>query len=78
MSDTNNQLDAMATALAEVLPYHSLACISKINIHNSPWSFDVANDGSPIITQDSCLCGDYIKYLRAMLPDNHPKGFTEL
>jgi hypothetical protein len=68
---------ALVDALSEVLPQHTMACVSRLNLHNKPWSFDVTDDGRPLITRDSCKCSyDSMRYLRGLLPDKHPKGFS--
>ena len=68
---------ALEDALSVVLPHHALACVSRLNLHDKPWSFDVANNGKPLITPESCKCSDAVKYLREALPANHPKGFSQ-
>jgi hypothetical protein len=68
---------ALVDALSEVLPQHAMACVSRLNLHDKPWSFDVTDDGGPLITPESCRCsGGSMRYLRALLPDGHPKGFS--
>jgi len=68
---------ALVDALSEVLSHHALACVSRLNLHDKPWSFDVASNGSPLITPESCTCSASTKYLRGILPANHPKGFSQ-
>jgi len=68
---------ALVDALAEVLSHHALACVSGLNLHDKPWLFDVTENGSPLITPESCKCSTNSKYLRAILPANHPKGFSQ-
>ena len=82
MSETLPPLDetnccALADALSEVLPQHAMACVSRLNLHDKPWSFDVTDDGRPLITRESCRCSSAsMRYLRGLLPDAHPKGFS--
>jgi len=68
---------ALIDALNEVLPHHALACVSRFNLHDKPWSFDVSDNGRPLITPESCKCSANSKYLRKMLPANHQKGFSQ-
>ena len=68
---------ALVDALAEVLSHHALACVSGLNLHDKPWLFDVDANDSPLITPESCKCSTNSKYLRAILPANHPKGFSQ-
>jgi hypothetical protein len=68
---------ALTDALGEALPQHVLACVSRLNLHDKPWSFDVTDDGRPLITRDSCQCSSKsMMHLRGLLPDGHPKGFS--
>ena len=68
---------ALVDALSEVLPQHAMACVSRLNLHDKPWSFDATGKGKPLVTMDSCQCsGESMRYLRALLPDGHPKGFS--
>jgi hypothetical protein len=68
---------ALVNALSEVLPQHAMACVSRLNLHDKPWSFDTTDDGRPLITTESCKCSSgSMKYLRGLLPDGHPKGFS--
>lgn len=68
---------ALVDALSEVLPQHAMACVSRLKLHEKPWSFDVTDSGKPLITRESCQCsGDSMKYLRGLLPVDHPKGFS--
>jgi hypothetical protein len=68
---------ALVDALSEVLPQHALACVSRLNLHDKPWSFDVTADGRSLITPESCRCSSgSMRYLRGLLPDGHPKGFS--
>jgi hypothetical protein len=68
---------ALVDALSDILPQHALACVSRLNIHHKPWSFDVTDEGKPIVTRQSCRCsGESMRYLRGLLPDGHPKGFS--
>jgi len=68
---------ALVDALIDVLPQHAMACVSGLNLHEKPWSYDVTDEGSPLVTRDSCQCsGDSTRYLRGLLPDGHPKGFS--
>jgi len=82
MSETLPPLDettccALVDALSEVLPQHALACVSRLNLHDKPWSFDVTDDGRSLITPESCRCSSgSMRYLRGLLPNGHPKGFS--
>jgi hypothetical protein len=76
-STVGMQCSALVDALAEVLPHHALACVSGLNLHDKPWLFDVDANDSPLITPESCVCSTNSKYLRAILPANHPKGFSQ-
>jgi len=68
---------ALVDALSEVLPHHALACVSRLNLHDKPWSFDVTDDGRSLITPESCRCSSgSTRYLRGLLPAGHPKGFS--
>ncbi len=67
---------ALVDALAEVLSHHALACVSGLNLHDKPWLFDVDANDNPLITRESCKCSTNSKYLRAILPADHPKGFS--
>ncbi len=69
---------ALVGALIDVLPQHAMACVSRLNLHDKPWSFDVTDEGRPLVTRDSCQCsGKSMRYLRGLLPDGHPKGFSQ-
>jgi hypothetical protein len=69
--------ETLVDALSEVLTQHALACVSRLNLHDKPWSFDVTDDGRPLITRESCSCSSgSMRYLRGLLPDGHPKGFS--
>lgn len=68
---------ALMDALSDVLPQHAMACVSRLNLHDKPWAFDVTDDGQPLITRQSCQCsGESMRYLRGLLPVGHPKGFS--
>ena len=69
---------ALVNALSDVLTPHAMACVSGLNLHSNPWSFNATDEGRPLITRESCKCSsDSVMYLRALLPEGHPKGFSQ-
>jgi len=69
---------SLLQAINDLLPHHSLACVSQPDPQTTPWTFHADEEGHGLITFESCRCGSRMKEIRAMLPlrKTAGKGFS--